>query len=245
MPFLTSTVLSLGSQPPPASSITSVATTSSSQTPTAGSLPGLSPLLPATSTLAPSLRTSNSPAASASGGLLLSPAAEVIPKKLVEKIRSGKFVELKELLQDNITLVTQLEEMQGASSIQVVGVSRPRLREISSLATWCYCYLAYIATLTADPVTRDQLAYGRLIIQQAQTQGGLAFLDYDRAFRQQIATDQSMRWNVLNPSLLASTTLGRRSTGSQMFCTLCRAVDHTRPQCALFSQLILAVQNPQ
>ena len=32
-------------------------------------------------------------------GLLLSPASEVIPKKLVDKIRSSRFIEMKELLQ--------------------------------------------------------------------------------------------------------------------------------------------------
>ena len=39
-----------------------------------------------------------------------SPASEVIPKKLVDKIRSGKFIEMKELLQDNFALAAQIEE---------------------------------------------------------------------------------------------------------------------------------------
>jgi hypothetical protein len=38
------------------------------------------------------------------GELLLSPALEIVPKKLVDKIRAGKFIEMKELLQDNISL---------------------------------------------------------------------------------------------------------------------------------------------
>ena len=252
--FVPFTVLSLGNQPPPAAAIASVATSPSSFSqpipavipplPILSSHPQLPVPIPSIRSHPPTLAdTSNS-----AGGLLLSPAAEVIPKKLVDKIRSGRFVELKELLQDNMTLSTQLEEIQGTSTMQVVGISRPRLREISSLASWCHCYLAYTATLTADPITRDQLAYGRLIIQQAQSQGGLAFLDYDRAFRQQVATDASIRWNALNPSLLASTMLGRRSTGTPTFCTLCRSVDHNRVQCALAyfqSPPSLAAQQPQ
>ena len=166
----------------------------------------------------------------ADAGLLLSPASEVIPNKPVEKIRSGKFIEMKELLQHNINLVTQLEELQGPASGQLIGSARPRLREVSSLATWCFCFLGYVATLTNDDSTRDQLAYARLIIRQAQAQGGLSFLDYDRAFRQQIAAAPSIRWNTINSSLLASTSLGHRSTSNHTFCTLCRAVDHTRTQ---------------
>ena len=108
-----------------------------------------------------------------------------------------------------------------------------RLRDVASITTWCYCFLACVATTTSDPVTREQLAYVKLIIRQAQSQGGLAFLDYDRAFRQQKVADPSLRWNTLNLSLLASTTLGSRSSNTQTFCTLCQAVDHTRTQCAL------------
>ena len=59
------------------------------------------------------------PSESLSAGLLFSPASEVIPKKLVDKIRSGKFVEMKELLQDNISLATQLKELQGPSPLPV------------------------------------------------------------------------------------------------------------------------------
>jgi hypothetical protein len=76
-----------------------------------------------------------------------------------------------------------------------------------------------------DIPPRDQLAYAHLIIRQAQSQGGLSWLDYDHSFRQQMATDPTMQWNILIPSLLASTTLGHQSSSSSpTFYTLCRAV---------------------
>ena len=62
------------------------------------------------------------------GGGLLSPAAKIIPK---DEICSGLCVEL---LQDNMTLSTQLDEVQGTSTMQVVGISSLRLHEISSPA---------------------------------------------------------------------------------------------------------------
>ena len=46
-------------------------------------------------------------------GLILSPAAEPFPHKLVDKVKSGQFVEMRELLADNIALVQQLENIQG------------------------------------------------------------------------------------------------------------------------------------
>ena len=111
----------------------------------------------------------------------------------MNKIRSKKFLDLKELLQDNMSLVAQLEELQGPTSLHVVGATQPRMREITSLPTWCHCFLAYTAAMTSDPATRDQLAYARLIIQQAQHQNGLGWMDYDKAFRQQMAADPTSR----------------------------------------------------
>lgn len=166
-------------------------------------------------------------------GLVLSPAAEPFPRKLVDKVKSGQFVEMRELLADNISLVHQLEAIQGFPPLQVLGAARPRLREVTSLSTWCYCFLGYMAILTSDPSTRDQLAYARLIIREALRHGGAGWLDYDRAFRQQAAVDSSLRWNTLLPGLQASTMLGYGTGQGALFCTLCREVDHTRAQCAL------------
>ena len=141
-------------------------------------------------------------------------------------------MEMKELLADNIALVSQIESVQGTSAIHQFGANRPRLREVTSLATWCYCFLGYLAITTANPTTRDQLAYARLLIREAQRHGGSGWLEYDRTFRQQAALDPLTRWNTLNPSLLAATVLTQRHQGSQ-FCTLCHGVYHTRSQCAL------------
>ena len=110
------------------------------------------------------------PTASAQSGLVLSPAAEPIPQRLVHKIRSGNFVEMKELLADNLALISQLESVPG---MHLLGATRPRLREVTTLASWCYCFLGYMAVRTTDLGTRDQLAYARLLIKEVQAKGGL------------------------------------------------------------------------
>ena len=166
-------------------------------------------------------------------GLVLSPAAEPFPRKLVEKVNSGQFVEMRELLADNIALLYQLEAIHGYSPFHLVGAARPRLRDVASLTTWCYCFLGYMAIRTSDPSTRDQLAYARLIIREALRHGGAGWIDYDRAFRQQAAVDPTLRWNTLLPGLQASTMLSHGTGQGALFCTLCREVDHTRAQCAL------------
>ena len=61
---------------------------------------------------------------------------------------------------------------------------------------------------------------------------GMGWMEYDRVFRRQLAINQSLSWNTLEPGLQAATILGQaRSQGT--FCSLCRECDHDTTQCAL------------
>lgn len=86
-------------------------------------------------------------------------------------------------------------------------VAHPRLRDIDSPLTWIYCFFAYTAVRSSDPLVRDLLIYGRLMIRESQRHGGTGWLEYDKVFRQQAVLDESVPWNELNPSLFTSTIL--------------------------------------
>jgi hypothetical protein len=117
----------------------------------------------------------------------------VIPQKLVNKVRLGKFLDLKELSQDNV-LRCPTGGVAGAHILASCGgYSTSHARDHLLAYYSATVFLAYAAAMTSDPVTRDQLAYARLIIQQAQRQSGHGWMDYDRAFRQQIAADHSLK----------------------------------------------------
>ena len=155
------------------------------------------------------------------------PGSGTFPKKLVDGIQAGNFIEMKELLTDNMSLISQLETVQGLSPAHMLGQARTRWWEVSSLVTWWYCFMGYMAIRSSDPMTRNQLAYARLLIKEAQRHGGLGWLHYDRAFRQQAAADPSLAWNTLSPGLQVSTMFHQQTAGQRSFCTLCQA------QCAL------------
>lgn len=221
---------SLGTLPPP-HLLTSVSLTAATHT---GAPITTSQQQSGTSTLTNTFPANTLlPQPAATAGLTLSSAAQPFPRKLVDKVNSGQFIEMRELLADNISLLHQLETIQGYPPLHILGPARPRLRDVTSLSTWCYCFMGYMAIRTSDTTTRDQLAYGRLILREALRHGGVGWLDYDRAFRQQAAADPTLRWNTLLPGLQASTMLSQRSGQDTLFCTLCREVDHTRAQCAL------------
>ena len=113
-------------------------------------------------------------------------------------------------------------------------IQRTRLREVPSLVSWMYCFTAYIAIQTQDPLTRQMLAYARLIIREALRHGGGGWAEYDRVFRRQVSINPALPWNVLEPSLQAATILGQWMSEG-MLCTICQECDHTANHCALAS----------
>ena len=144
-----------------------------------------------------------------SRGLILSPSADPIPYRLVQRIQNGEFVEMRDLLADNVSLHNQLKDLHGLVPLTATPAAfRPRLREVPSLASWVYCFAAYVAVRSSDQQTRDLLAYCRLIIREALRHGGNGWQEYDRSFRRQAAIDATLAWNTLSPGLQASTLVG-------------------------------------
>ena len=110
-------------------------------------------------------------------------------------------MDMRELLTNNISLLQQLDAFGGLLPPTVLGTGRPKLREVSMLSTWVYCFLAYVGLRSPDPHTRQMMAYRRLIIHEAQDCGGRGWLDYDRIFWQQAALDQTLPWNCVHPNI--------------------------------------------
>ena len=168
-------------------------------------------------------------------GLVLSPDCPPIPAKLVERALSGQFMEMRDFLVDNVKLLDNLESAHVTAGLQASTLSRPRAREVASPLAWIHCFLAYVAIRCRDPLTRDMLAYARLILGEAMSHGGTGWLEYDRAARQQRAIDPSKPWNVLDPGLHSAFILSRSSSAYIKRCSLCQGVDHIASQCALAS----------
>ena len=68
------------------------------------------------------------------GDLSLPLSTQPIPAKLVNRIRSGQFIEMHDLLGDNIALTQHFESLNNAFPAHILPASsRPRLREVTSL----------------------------------------------------------------------------------------------------------------
>ena len=171
--------------------------------------------------------------------LVMSSALPPIPAKVVEKIRSGAHVELKELLPDNVALLQRLQETNTAG--QTAGVPS-RLRDIRDPLTWVACFLAFVAAKVEHRETRELMAYGQIILLLARKHGGLGWTVYDSQFRQLAAAGAGASWTEINPSLMAATVLGSGGDATGRVCSRCLAVDHGPRECALAS--LDAYKNP-
>ena len=92
-------------------------------------------------------------------------------------LQAGQFVEMRDLLANNIALLNQLSSLHGTATLPLTTVNHTRLREVPSLVSWVYCFNAYVAVRTSDPATRDMLAYSRLLIREALRHGGNGWFD--------------------------------------------------------------------
>ena len=164
-----------------------------------------------------------------------------VPPKLVRKIQALEFVEMRELLPDNLALIERLEALpvrmgQSARS--------PEQREIASLHTWTSSFATYVAVLSQAHPARvvDMLAYMRLIIREAHKHGGMGWLTYDAVFRR---NQQGMDtpWNVIDPSLHTAYIAGQNRQPITP-CRHCHETDHGADDCAL-APIIPATRPPQ
>ena len=168
--------------------------------------------------------------------LILSSALPAVPAKVVDKINNGLFVELKELLIDNMALLQRLQEVGHPSSHQLLSTPT-RLRDIQDPLTWVSCFLSFMAVKANHDPTRELVAYALIIIQLARKHGGRGWLSYDSIFRQQLAAGAINKWSELNPSLMAATVLQSATPGHNdsfsRVCSICFGHDHTKADCAL------------
>ena len=161
-------------------------------------------------------------------GVIVSPSLPLVPGKVIDKIKQGLYVDLRELMPDNAALSKMLSEVGAVSVVQ----AGSKVREIKDPLTWAFYFLALLAMSVEDPKAKEMAAYAQLIIHLSQRHGGRGWLAYDRLFRQQATTGCSHPWNQLAPSLLATTIMTPGPT--RRSCELCNGADHTTTQCALF-----------
>ena len=159
---------------------------------------------------------------------ILSEALPVLPAKLVRRILRGEYIDMAELLKDNMEV-----ERRRALSEAEEGRARVNRREVPDLLSWLQCFSLYAAVVGSrfpDKV-QDLWAYQATIIAEHRRCGGRGWRLYDAGFRQQITSLEAAEFGKLNQALYATTFLAYGSVGQ--FCGSCLQTDHSLEDCAL------------
>ena len=134
-----------------------------------------------------------------------------IPGKLVKKIESGLYIELSELLPDNLSVTNATGDIADAPK-----ASKPVTRPTLSIIEWVQSFGIYTAILSKSQPHRvaDLLGYQTLILQAHQEFQGDFWLRYDRTFRQKAATLKNTKWATIDTTLWSLAFSGRGRSGS-------------------------------
>ena len=161
---------------------------------------------------------------------ILSEGLAPVPAKLVARITKGEFVDMADLLRDNLEARRWGDLPEGSSSSAEPKRSQ---REVPDLLSWVQCFGTYMAVVTSSQPERVKqlLAYQTVIVREARRCGGRDWQAYDSMFRQQAVGNPAVDWSKLNPTLYAVTFLTQSGTGKN--CVLCMESDHREEDCAL------------
>ena len=150
-------------------------------------------------------------------------ATPPVPPKLVERIKTGDFIDMAELLPNRMG--TSKSSMVDESTKQKV-----RRRPVSSIIEWVQCFNTYLSVMCriCPEKIPDLLAYQMLIVEASMVYEGNAWLGYDRRFRQAAAANPHMQWSKTDTDLwhLAFTGMIQRPR-----CVHCLSLTHKSPQC--------------
>ena len=135
--------------------------------------------------------------------------------------RRGHFVEMHDLLGDNIALTQNFKSAANYFPIAFLETAPP------AGGVFPFFMALLLFNLFSSPGTRPIHLGSPGVCQtdfaEVLHHGRWDWLNYDCLFWQQAALDLSLHWGYLHPSLMASTVLSQRS-GTGSFCGLCRVV---------------------
>ena len=119
------------------------------------------------------------------------------------QILSGQYVDMAELLRDNIKVERRHNMLELTSAPPL---ARSIHREVPDLLSWLLCFGVFASVMASKyPEKTTKLLAYQTITREARRCGGGGWQGYDRMFRQQAALSSGLDWSQLNSSFFAVT----------------------------------------
>ena len=118
-----------------------------------------------------------------------------IPEKLIRRIQDGHFINMAELLPDNLEATNSTEDDHANA--------KRKQQEVTQIMDWIQCFSTYIAVVShANPdCVVDLIAYLNLIINGQRRFQDFDWALYDRQFRQKAAATSTLQWGTTDGTL--------------------------------------------
>ena len=135
---------------------------------------------------------------------ILGPGRPPIPSKIISQILDFKFIEMHELIPENLENPSNEVAtfvFDGRSIVPTTASSTRKKGDNVDIITWVECFTSFLSVMTTyHPArARDLLAYMALIIRIAKQFPGRCWYNYDRAFRLHAAASNLTNWSQINP----------------------------------------------
>ena len=141
---------------------------------------------------------------------VVGPGYSPVPLKIVSQITAGKFVNVEDLLTENITMPEQEPQLWFNSQLVLSHTPKKRKRRLwISRQGWKpfpFFYLVLCSSFLHR--WRDLTSYKPLILRTYCQFSGFCWLDYDRAFREYTAAENVTDWSKMHVQLFNYHTAG-------------------------------------
>ena len=162
------------------------------------------------------------------------PGLLALPKKLVERIVAGQYVDFTELppakgrtralpsSEEGHIVVIRAEDLAGCRKL------------IPDLATWLQCFCIYAAVIAEHEPdrTKSLFAYASTIAKASSKYKWPSWLVYDQNFRQEAADSGSKDWARVDPSIYKQ-CFTSAALATEGWCKACQSVEHSSERCPL------------
>ena len=134
---------------------------------------------------------------------IVGPGFSPVPYKLVSQIISGKFIDLAELLSDNLRDNESEPQLLFDGRLVLTSTSKRLKRSIDDITAWSEAFSIYSFILASHYPSRwrDLTLYKLLILRTNRQFQGNAWLAYDRAFREHAAAARLTDWSSIDVQL--------------------------------------------
>ena len=141
-----------------------------------------------------------------------------VPTSLVEKIKSGAFIEMGDLIPTRLGLDD---------------TARSKLRRtITNISEWLQAFAVYVSIIAKKQPYRvpDLMGYQILILEASNEYRNDYWSGYDRRFQQQAASQPHCKWSDMDSTLWNMAFTGQARTGR---CGYCFSLFHPSKDCEL------------